>query len=93
MTSVGDHPLTRLVAKNLKRLIREKGINDETLAKRIGTDLKEIRALMSGGRVMSAAYLYLCAHHLGVPLESFYEGLDPTCLQGTRVLIRAAAAV
>lgn len=90
---MSNHPLNRHFAKKLRELRFEKGVSSKELAERISTEMKEVNAYEQGGRILSAAYLYMFARALDVPIERFFEGVDPSIpLVGTRNLLRSEVA-
>ncbi|HYD93072.1 MAG TPA: helix-turn-helix transcriptional regulator [Candidatus Paceibacterota bacterium] len=89
---LGNHPLNSHFAKAIRRIRHEKGVSEFELGDRIKVPPKDIRSFESGGRTVSASYLYLIAHALEVPIERFFENIDPKIpLIGTRAIMRGEA--
>lgn len=73
--SEGANPV---VAANIARIRKEKGMYRQALAQRVGVTYQQMHKYETGKNRVSAGTLAKLAEGLGVPVSDFFSGLPPT---------------
>ncbi len=78
------------VGRRLRGRRRQLGMSQSHLAVACGVRSRQLRRYEAGTQGLSAARLWIAAHHLGVPVRYFFEGLIPGPPLRRNVAARAA---
>lgn len=77
------------VDEHVGRRIRQRreaiGMSQARLGRHLGLTFSQVQKYEKGSNRIGAGRLYLMAHHLGVPVHYFFEGLDDGAVQRAQI--------